>query len=426
MRMEAEVKGDATIAAAAEKMFQTEMDIWSRCDLVLYPSQEEIDVVHALAPRVRAAFVPPFQFDSFVTRDRPNPGHKLLFVAGFRHSPNVDAATWLVKDVMPAVWQECPQAVLYLVGSNPTDEVKVLAQAGRVVVTGGVSEQALAEHYADARVSVVPLRFGAGVKLKVLETMQSGIPLVTTSVGLQGLPEVSAVLEPRDTPQRLAADLLLLLQSDETWQARSAAQTRYVREHFSTTCMRQRFQELLDQPRAPRSVVGLRDAGGALPEGGRMRIIDGFTFYNEVDMLELRLRYLAPHVDEFLIVEADHKFSGEPKPLLLQELMLSERFAWIADRVHIRSLQVDTSAMKFERPEAFDPSTDFWKIEAAQRDAIRPQDLQPGDFLLMGDVDEIPDAAVLQRLRHDTGFRDWARLEPRICRQLFSITTRAA
>src|SRR5690606_35530053 len=146
-----------------------------------------------------AAFAPPFQFKDFVIADKPHEGQKILFVAGFRHAPNVDAASWLASDIMPLVWQTCPQATLYLVGSNPTTDVKKLAIPGRVIVTGSVSEQDLAQHYASARVSVVPLRFGAGVKLKVLETMQCGVPLVTTTVGLQGLPDVANTMDATDT-----------------------------------------------------------------------------------------------------------------------------------------------------------------------------------------------------------------------------------
>lgn len=245
MQMEAAVTGDASITAAAEKMMHTEMSIWTRCDLVLYPSQEEVDTILAKASGVNAAFIPPFQFDQFFAREQAQTGQKVLFVAGFKHSPNVDAATWLVQAVMPLVWPSCPQAQVYLVGSNPTQQVQDLAQPGMVVVTGAVSAEELAGHYATARVSVVPLRFGAGVKLKVLESMQHGVPLITTTVGLQGLPEVSTVLSPSDTAEQIAQELLLLLRSDAEGQRRSQAQIDYVRRQFSTDAMQQQFMQLL-------------------------------------------------------------------------------------------------------------------------------------------------------------------------------------
>ncbi|HET8869725.1 MAG TPA: hypothetical protein VFM48_04715 [Aquabacterium sp.] len=150
------------------------------------------------------------------------------------------------------------------------------------------------------------------------------------------------------------------------------------------------------------------------------KIIDGFTFYNEADMLELRLRYLYPYVDEFVIVEADRKFSGEPKPLLLADLMASPRFAWAADKVTIRSLRIDTSGLDLStRPETFDPKADFWKIEAQQRNAIRPDSMGPNDILLMGDLDEIPAVDFLKAIRSSAWLRFKMNLLPVACDQLF-------
>lgn len=244
MQMESNVKHDASIAAAAENMRRVEMEIWQRADLVLYPSQEEVQQVLKLAPATRAAFVQPFQFETFVGHAHAPRNSKLLFVAGFQHSPNVDAATWLVNDVMPLIWAQAPDVQLYLVGSKPTDEVKSLACPGRVMVTGAVSVEELEEHYATARVAVVPLRFGAGVKLKVLEAMQQGLPLVTTAIGLQGLPDVPTELGPRDQPDAMAARILALVSDDAAWLELSAMQSRYVQTHFSLECMRNRFREL--------------------------------------------------------------------------------------------------------------------------------------------------------------------------------------
>lgn len=152
----------------------------------------------------------------------------------------------------------------------------------------------------------------------------------------------------------------------------------------------------------------------------KIKVTDGFTFYNEVDMLDLRLSYLYGYVDEFLIVEADHKFNGQPKPFLLNGLMKTSRFAWAADKVTVKSVAIDTSGMIFsERPEAYDPSADFWKIEAAQRNAIRPEVMLENDFLLMGDVDEIPHPRILTALRYSSVFRAAVRESPKACWQEF-------
>lgn len=160
------------------------------------------------------------------------------------------------------------------------------------------------------------------------------------------------------------------------------------------------------------SMIRSDDSGG--------RIIDGFTFYNEVDMLELRLRYLYEHVDEFLIVEADRKFSGEPKPFMLSELMKSPRFAWAADKVSVRSLRVDVEGMNFEnRPDRFDRSADSWKIESQQRNAIRPDCFGASDVLFMGDIDEIPTADLFKSMRRSRWLKLRLNIWPSVCEQKF-------
>jgi glycosyltransferase involved in cell wall biosynthesis len=148
----------------------------------------------------------------------------VLFVAGFGHPPNIDAACWLVESVMPKVWARRPDVALSLVGSNPTEEVRALA-GERVEVTGYVDDAELERRYRSARVAVVPLRFGAGVKSKVVEALHHGLPLVTTQVGAQGLPGVSAVCEVSDDADAIAAAILALLDDDALWLDRARLAT---------------------------------------------------------------------------------------------------------------------------------------------------------------------------------------------------------
>ena len=110
---------------------------------------------------------------------------KIIFVAGFAHPPNVDAAIWFVKEILPLIKRRRPEVCLSPIGSAPTDDVRRLA-GSCIEVTEWVSADELAARYADARVAVVPLRFGAG-EPKVIEALVEGVPLVTTPVGAQGL-----------------------------------------------------------------------------------------------------------------------------------------------------------------------------------------------------------------------------------------------
>ena len=238
--------GDARSALlhAADAMETRERMIWRRSDGVLYPSEDEAAQVRALEPAVDARAVTPYAYEQFVDDAVVEGRRDLLFVAGFAHPPNVDAARWLVESIMPRVWERRPHARLSLVGSNPTAEVLALA-GEHVEVTGFVDDAELQRRYAHARVAVVPLRYGAGVKSKVVEALQQGLPLVTTSVGAQGLPGVDATCAVSDEEAALADHLLLLLADDSAWGRQSRLGAAYARAHFSRETLRTQLASAL-------------------------------------------------------------------------------------------------------------------------------------------------------------------------------------
>jgi glycosyltransferase involved in cell wall biosynthesis len=147
-------------------------------------------------------------------RERPRMmrAAEVLFVGGFNHAPNVDGILWFVKECWDAVRRAVPDARLSVVGSNPTREVMELAGASGVEVHGYVADTA---PYLDrAAVSIAPLRYGAGMKGKVCEALASGVPLVTTSVGAQGIPLVSGIsARIADMPREFSDAVVWALQS---------------------------------------------------------------------------------------------------------------------------------------------------------------------------------------------------------------------
>jgi GT2 family glycosyltransferase len=237
MQQEAQVIGNCGQDAAAAAMAQTERSIWRQVDVVLYPSQEEADTVRALEPIANARAVPPYCFEDGIVRDQPPANHSIVFVAGFGHTPNIDAASWLVTEILPLIRTRLPDTTLSLIGSNPSERVKALI-SDHVEVTGFLTNEELARRYATARLAVVPLRFGAGVKLKLLEAMWFGLPTVTTPVGVQGLPEIADIVPVCSEAQAFADAAIKLLTDDAAWTRRSAAGARYVERQFSPRALR--------------------------------------------------------------------------------------------------------------------------------------------------------------------------------------------
>ena len=115
-----------------------------------------------------------------------------------------------------------------------TDEIKALeAEDNGIVIKGFVSEEELASLYESCRIVVVPLRYGAGVKGKVVEAIYNGAPIVTTSVGAEGIPDVEEMLEIADEPLEFAQKVVALYQ-DEARLFKMAKKTQeYIKKHFS-------------------------------------------------------------------------------------------------------------------------------------------------------------------------------------------------
>jgi GT2 family glycosyltransferase len=245
--MQAQRTGDALLAAEAAAMERTERSVWRQADVVLYPSPEETAVARPVS--ARAAAIIPYAYDDFGGCPRPANNREILFVAGFAHPPNVDAAVWLRGEIMPLIWEKAPDATLALVGANPSEAVRAL-EGDRVEVTGRVSEHGLRARYACARIAMVPLRVGAGVKSKVVEALREGLPLVTTRVGAQGLPGLEHVVGLADDPRGLADAALRLLLDDAAWIEASARQIQYARRHFSRDAFRRSFLEAIGDQRS--------------------------------------------------------------------------------------------------------------------------------------------------------------------------------
>lgn len=195
--------------AKAELLRKLESQGIDGADVVLCVSEEE-----AAFARERTT-APVLVLPSYTEVVANPPGfderRDVVFFGGFLAGPggpNEDGAVHLVDDVMPILWEAMPELELQIIGANPTPAVREL-QGPRVNVVGFVPDPA--EHLSRARVHVHPLRLGAGIKLKLIDTMAAGLPFVTTPVGAEGLGlgDLEDVLVADDTAglARLALDL---------------------------------------------------------------------------------------------------------------------------------------------------------------------------------------------------------------------------
>ncbi|MGL5485024.1 MAG: glycosyltransferase [Shewanella sp.] len=241
LRIEEQMKYDQdnkNLKKEFKKLFEMEVKVWSLVDFNYYPSFSEVQYVSRYCEDngiiAKCCCMPMNAFSSFTENAYVNLTERenIIFVGGFSHTPNQDAAEWFVSNVWPLILKKHANIHLYLIGSNPTERVKALS-CETITVTGYVTDDELAEYYNSTRVAISPLLYGAGVKGKVIEAMRYGVPIVTTSTGVQGLDYVTAKLYVSDSITEYANLVCELLENDDSWISLSKRQTTFVKENFS-------------------------------------------------------------------------------------------------------------------------------------------------------------------------------------------------
>ncbi len=246
LKNEAEVTGNQKLLKEAEDYLALESKIWHSVDSVLYPSDEETAFIKKHYPEVNSQTISPYIYPQAAEYQQREPvtNNRIIFVAGFGHPPNTDAAKWFVNEILPEINKQIGKVDVYLIGSNPSAEVKALATEN-ITVTGYVTDEALLAYYLSARVAVVPLRYGAGIKNKVIEAMAYGTPLVTTDVGAQGLENLASATPVTSDALEFAQAVCGLMRDNQQWRLSSTNGARFVEEHFSPAAMRTQLQRAL-------------------------------------------------------------------------------------------------------------------------------------------------------------------------------------
>lgn len=153
---------------------------------IVVTTDEDQQQMQEFCPDSEVTIIPNgVELAEFTYRKADPGGHHLVFIGGMDYFVNIDAACFFSLEVLPILQQKYPDTTLTLVGSKPSPEVLALAQRPGIKVTGRVPS--MAEYLHQATVFVAPLRTGFGMKIKTLEAMGSGAPVVGSDRGLEGL-----------------------------------------------------------------------------------------------------------------------------------------------------------------------------------------------------------------------------------------------
>jgi glycosyltransferase involved in cell wall biosynthesis len=231
MQRQAEVQNDPRLREQAEQLRRLELGAMSFVDRVIVHSQVEADLLHQIAHEI-AVQVVPWTVPLREPRRRAQaaePG--IAFIGGYRHPPNVDAAVWATQRIMPPLRTLVPGIELLLAGSYMPAEVSGLAAKDVVPIGYVPSLDAVFER---VRLTIAPLRYGAGLKGKVLESLAAGIPCVMTTIAAEGvnLPAELNVLV-ADEPEEIAARIARLCLDDAEYDRVAAAGRAHIVANYS-------------------------------------------------------------------------------------------------------------------------------------------------------------------------------------------------
>ncbi|HJA31265.1 MAG TPA: glycosyltransferase [Candidatus Eisenbergiella pullicola] len=162
----------------------------------------------------------------------------ILFVGGFNHAPNIDAVLWFAKEIFPVLLKRYADLRWHIVGSNAPQEVRNI-ECDNIILEGFVNDQRLEELYEKCRMAVVPLRYGAGVKGKVVEAAYYQIPLVTTSIGGEGLDTESNAFVIEDNASEMASRIIHLYTDYEALRKMSDAGKAFIQKYFTTNAAKE-------------------------------------------------------------------------------------------------------------------------------------------------------------------------------------------
>ncbi len=172
-----------------------------------------------------------------------NDRRDIVFIGGFAHAPNIDAVLYFSREIFPLIQARIPDAVFKVIGPDPTTEISQLASPS-IQILGFVPD--IKPIFEQARIAVAPIRFGAGVKGKVNQSMSFGVPTVVTSIAAEGMyltHAENAMIA--DQPTAFADAVVALWQSHELWRKVSRNGLRNLIDHFSVEAAARPIDDLL-------------------------------------------------------------------------------------------------------------------------------------------------------------------------------------
>ena len=217
-------------AVEAKRLGPYETEAIRKGDVTLFISRVDADYFSDAGLANRIAIVRNgVDVETFNFHPERRDDNRIIYLGNMHTFQNTDAAVYFAKEIFPLIKKARPDAVFYIVGNDPSKRVRPLHDGKHVIVTGRVDS--VIPYLASAAVTVAPMRAVAGVQNKILESLAVGTPVVTTSIGAEGLEP--GVLDVADSPQDFARAVLGLMQDPAKRTERSLAGRAYVEANYT-------------------------------------------------------------------------------------------------------------------------------------------------------------------------------------------------
>ncbi len=240
----AKIENNENVLRQAEDLKKIEYDLARTCDVTLVVSPVEKEIMLKEDPSLKIKVI------SNIIREIKKPKKSfserrdLIFVGNFLHLPNIDAVKWFVKEIFPLVKEKTPEVKFYIAG-DPIKEIESLRR-DNIILLGYIKDADLFEYFDNCKFSVAPLRYGAGIKGKIIQSLSYGSPIITTSIGAEGLDLVDGenILIAND-PGKFADKVVMLYENEELWNKLSKNSIEIAEKNYSYDANKIVIKELI-------------------------------------------------------------------------------------------------------------------------------------------------------------------------------------
>ena len=221
---------------SSEHWKEIEYSLFEKADVGHVVGSYEQEIIQKAFPGKPVRNIPLYIYEDMPEKVNKNfeERHDLVYVGGFGHPPNIDAVLWFGREVFPRILEEYPDMKWHVVGGKVPEEVQKLASEN-ILIEGFLPDEKLHGLYHQCRMAVVPLRVGAGVKGKVVEAAYFQIPLVTTTIGAEGLDDSMGNMAVEDDAEKMAGLICELYEKYDRLREMSDAGAMFIQKYFTLT-----------------------------------------------------------------------------------------------------------------------------------------------------------------------------------------------